>query len=248
MFRTFTRAAICSLMVAACSGDTDTSSSMSDAEHGHPHGGEHSADHGHGHGPSQQMGALERVKPELVAATPDSPAYTQLGPGVEVIDDVAAAARAESSTFTHEGHFAPLLFGSDLRAFTLRLEHGMFLAEHPHPTESMVYTVSGRWVLCSSGNRKVMEAGSVFHFGPDAPTGWEAPFEGGAQVLIVKTLREGEDYAMFCEGMRELALKLEGQYAEGEVFYFEQLEDDHPALAFARAQGASIEAPRREDR
>lgn len=244
MFRTITRVAFCSLMIAACSGDAAApesgSESGSESDHGHEHG------HGHDHG----AGAHPMAEAKLVAATPHSPAYAQLGPGVEVLDDVAAAARAQSSTFTHEGHFAPLLFGTDLRAFTLRLEPGMFLAEHPHPTESMVYTVSGRWVLCSSGNRKVMETGSVFHFGPDAPTGWEAPFEEGAQVLIVKTIREGENYEMFCEGMRELAEKLDVRYADGdgEVFYFKQLEDDHPAITFARAHGASIDAVRGEER
>jgi len=235
MFPALPRLALCALIIplsTACSGRSDTSRSPSDAEHGHNH--------------SQHAGAVTGAA-ELVAATPDSPTYIKLGPGVEVIDDVVAAG-AESSTFTHEGHFAPLLFGSDLRGFTLRLEAGMFLAEHPHPTESMVYTLSGRWVLCSGGNRRVMETGSFFHFGPDASTGWEAPFVGGAQVLIVKTLREGEGYAMFSKGMRELALKLEGRHAQGEVFYFHQLEDDHPAIVFARAQGASLDQVRREER
>ncbi len=199
-------------------------------------------DESHGHVHSAEGTGWQPVEARAVPATPDSPAYLQLGPGVEVIDDIARAAREPSSTFTHEGHFAPLLFGTDLRAFTLRLEPGMFLAEHPHATESMVYTVSGRWVLCSAGNRQVMEPGSVFHFGPDAPTGWEAPFPGGAQVLIVKTKREGEDYAMYREGMQELADRLEQSLAEGEVFYFHQLEPGHPALEFAKEQGADVDA------
>jgi quercetin dioxygenase-like cupin family protein len=227
MLRILTQVALCGWIATACRSGLDAT--------GHSHTAGASGGHAHGSAP------VDTSEAELVPATPDSPAYTQLGPGVEVIEDVGAAARAASSTFTHEGHFAPLLFGTDLRAFTLRLEPGMFLAEHPHAAESMVYTVSGRWVLCSNGNRTVMEPGSVFHFGPDAPTGWEAPFDGEAQVLIVKTLREGEDYAMFCEGMRELASKLDGRYADGEVFYFRQLKDDHPAIRFARSQGAPID-------
>lgn len=229
MLRAIPRVVLITISLIASGCGTDSSSSPAGADHGHSHG---------------DALPLEQAEAELVAATSESPAYLRLGPGVEVVGDVATAVRGESSTFTHEGHFAPLLFGTDLRAFSLRLVPGMFLAEHPHPTESMVYTVSGRWVLCSGGNRKVMEPGSLFHFGPDAPTGWEAPFADEAQLLIVKTIREGEDYAMFCEGMKQLAERLQGRYAEGEVFYFHQLEEDHPAIAFAREQGAPIDQVR----
>jgi len=204
------------------------------SKHPHPHG-----DGGH---PSSTHGAAaEPFEATDHAASAIAPAFTELGPGVQVIDDASVAARSDSSTFTHEGHFAPLLFGEDLRAFSIRLEPGMFLAEHPHPSGSMVYTVQGRWVLCSGGNRRVMDAGSVFHFAPNAPTGWEAPFPEGAELLIVKTLEAGQDYATYRDDMAQLAAKLDDEHRNGGVFYFHQLEPEHPAVVFARAQGASVD-------
>ena len=126
----------------------------------------------HAHRPSTTAGrADEPLERTDHAASAIAPAFTDLGPGVQVLENASIAARSESRTFTHEGYFAPLLFGEDLRVFSLRLEPGMFLAEHPHPTGSIDYTVQGRWVLCPGGNRQVMETGSVFHFAPSASTG-----------------------------------------------------------------------------
>ncbi|OZB14392.1 MAG: hypothetical protein B7X53_13975 [Hyphomonas sp. 34-62-18] len=167
------------------------------------------------------------VKPAMtVAATPSSPEYIQLANNVEIIESIQEAMSSGSATFTHEGYFGPLLFGEELRAYTLRLEPGMFLSEHPHPTESIVYTLSGRYVLCSEGKRKVMEAGSIFHFGSNMPTGWEAPFAEGAEILIFKKKRDGDDYDSFVTGIGEMAATLDVQMKDGEPFYYHQLPAD----------------------
>ena len=170
----------------------------------------------------------------VVAATPVSPEYLQLATNVEIIEDVSAVAASECSQFTHEGYFAPLLFGEELRAFCLKLEPGMFLAEHPHPKESIVYTIAGRWVLCSEGKRKVMPAGSIFHFGSDMPTGWEAPFADGALLLICKKIRENDTYESYAQGTESMARDIDEQLESGEAFYYHQLPTDHPAIQFAR--------------
>ncbi|WP_291076108.1 HupE/UreJ family protein [Hyphomonas sp.] len=203
--------------------------------------------HGHSHAPDGSHYMPGDVKPAMtVAATPNSPEYVQLANNVEIIESVDEAMNSGSATFTHEGYFGPLLFGEELRAYSLRLEPGMFLSEHPHPTESIIYTLGGRWVLCSEGKRKVMEAGSLFHFGSNMPTGWEAPFAEGAEILIFKKKRDGDNYESFVEGIGEMAATLDEQMKDGEPFYYHQLESDHPAIQFAKSKnpdfGSVLEA------
>lgn len=191
-------------------------------------------DEGHSHEPGddQQSGA-EILPARVVEATDFSPEYIQHATAVEIIPDVYAGLESASNTFTHEGNFGPLLFGENIRSFYIRLEPGMFLAEHPHPTESLVFTVSGRWVLCSEGKRQVMEAGSTFHFGSNAPTGWEAPFPEGAFLYIVKSY-EDLDYESYTTDIRSMAAELDQEMSEGSAFYYHQLPPDHEAIRFAR--------------
>ena len=221
--------AFLALALAACSAPAGQAQSSDD-------------DHGHSHAADGSHAAHEDAKPaEVIEATSTSPEYIQLANNVEIIEDVQEAMDGDSATFTHEGYFGPLLFGEELRAYTLRLEPGMFLSEHPHPTESIIYTMSGSWVLCSEGKRKVMEAGSIFHFGSDMPTGWEAPFAEGADILIFKKKREGDTYDAFVKGISEMAQSLDAQMEEGEPFYYYQLSDDHPAIEFAKSKNPDFD-------
>jgi len=197
------------------------------------------AHHGHGSGgDDHDEGTI--LPAAVVEATEFAPEYIQHASGVEIIPDVYAGLESPSNTFTHEGHFGPLLFGENIRSFYIRLEPGMFLAEHPHPTESLVFTVSGRWVLCSEGKRQVMEAGSTFHFGSNAPTGWEAPFPEGAFLYIVKSYAD-LDYESYTTDIRNMATELDQQMSEGSVFYYHQLEPDHPAIQFAREHNPNFD-------
>lgn len=200
------------------------------------------AENGHTHGPGdthEHEGPI--LEAQVVAATDYAPEYIQHATNVEIIPDAKVGLQSASNTYTHEGNFGPLLFGESIRSFYIRLEPGMFLAEHPHPTESLVYTVSGRWVLCSEGKRQVMEAGSTFHFGSNAPTGWEAPFPEGAYLYIVKQYEEGLDYEAYTKDIRAMAEQLDQEMADGSVFYFNQLEPDHPAIEFARQHNPDID-------
>ena len=200
------------------------------------------ADHDSTHGPGDDHQQGGEVFPAtVVEATDFAPEYIQHATGVEIIPDVYAGLQSPSTTFTHEGKFGPLLFGESIRSFYIRLEPGMFLAEHPHPTESLVFTVSGRWVLCSEGKRQVMEAGSTFHFGSNAPTGWEAPFPEGAFLYIVKQFEEGLDYESYTSDIRKLAEQLDQEMSEGSVFYYHQLPPDHEAIRFARAHNPNFD-------
>ncbi len=197
--------------------------------------GHHHAGKWHTHGAGDDVSDKQFPPAKVVKATKNSPEYIDLANNVQIIEQVTDAAVSDSSVFTHEGSFAPLLLGKDLRSFSLKLEPGMFLAEHPHSTGSMVYTVSGQWVLCSEGKRQVMKAGSVFWFGPNMPTGWEAPFPEGAVLLIVKTMSSDEtNYESFVKVTHGLSADLDKQYKNGGVFYYHQLKENHPAIVFAK--------------
>lgn len=177
---------------------------------------------------------IDTLEKQVIHATDVAPEYVQLATGLRVVPNISDAVETVGVS-THEGVFGPLLFTKRTRAFFIELKPGMFLAEHPHPKESLVYTVSGKWVLCSEGKRQVMETGSLFHFGDNIPTGWEAPFEGGAFLLVVKTKEEGADYEPYMKGLREMATHLEEERKIGTEFYYNELEEDHPAIQFARS-------------
>ena len=160
---------------------------------------------------------------------------------VTVIPNIIDPAK-RVGVLTHEGIFGPLLYAEKMRAFFIELKPGMFLAEHPHDAESLVYTVSGKWVLCSEGKRQVMEAGSIFHFGSNMPTGWEAPFAEGALLMVVKSKKPTDGYKAFMQGLTKMKADLEKQRSKGELFYFNALRPDHPAVVFAKSVNPNFDA------
>lgn len=191
------------------------------------------SNHGHSHD-GKPSGAKEMVQEKkTVAATPISPEYIQLAKNVEIIPNVETAVKSVG-TLTHEGLFGPLLYAENTRSFFIELKPGMFLSEHPHATGSIIYTIRGKWVLASEGKRQVMEAGSLFRFGDNMPTGWEAPFAEGALLLVVKMKEKGDNYEPFNKGMQDMKALLEKERASGTPFYFNALQSDHPAVVFAK--------------
>ena len=123
----------------------------------HSHEGDEAADHSHEAALAAHEPPADTLPATVVGATNVAPEYIQHATGLEIIPDIRTALQGPSNTFTHEGNFGPLLFGERIRSFYIRLEPGMFLEEHPHPTESLVFTVSGRWVITSEGKRQVMD-------------------------------------------------------------------------------------------
>src|SRR4026209_2750625 len=103
-------------------------------------------------------------------------------PGIQIIDDVTA----QYGVDTLEGRLRPLIQGVDCRTQFFEFPPGMYTHEHPHPTESIIYTVRGRWVLVTGGQLHVMLPGSLFSFGPDISAGYEVPFAEPAFILIFK--------------------------------------------------------------
>lgn len=136
---------------------------------------------------------------------------------------------------TLEGRLVPLMGGIDIRSHLIVMHPGQWCYPHPHPTESLIYTISGRWVFCTTEDgeevRTVIEAGDLFHFVPDVPTGFETPFDEPAVILILKG--EPGTYAEMQQAMVGARDHLQEEADNGEVFALAELPEDHPARVFA---------------
>ena len=151
-----------------------------------------------------------------------------------VLRDVADQPGVE----TVEGRLVPLMAGDGIRSHVIVMHPGQYCWPHPHDTESLIYTISGRWVFCTTedgteGGEEVrveIGAGDLFHFVAGVPTGFETPFDETAVILILKG--SGGSYESMVEGMEGARESLEAMAADGEVFRLDELPEDHPARTF----------------
>ena len=169
---------------------------------------------------------------EIDQVTDESPERIQLAPGIEIIADITAAKKT-AGVETLEGRIGPLILGEGSQAHFIDMPAGMFVEEHPHSTESIIYTVRGRWVLCSQGRRHVMKPGTLFRFGPNIPTGYEVPFDENAFILIFKGDRITKSDADFIQYLKGMADRLRRDHQAGTPFLLKELPADHPARVFA---------------
>ena len=180
------------------------------------------------------------VKPELDPRTTSRPERLQLAPGVEILTDIADSSKL-AGVDTLEGRIGPLLLGEGCQAHYITMPAGLFLEEHAHGTESIIYTVRGQWVLCSNGRRQLMKPGSLFRFGSDIPTGYEVPFDEEAVILIFKGDRSTEVEEEFISYLKGLAGWLKREQQSGVPFLLRDLPPSHPARAFARTVNPAFE-------
>ncbi len=142
---------------------------------------------------------------------------------------------------TVEGDLVPLLIGQEIRSHMIVMHPGQYCFAHPHDTESIIYTVSGRWVFCTTENdeevRVVINEGDLFHFPGGVPTGFETPFDEGASILIVKS--GSGSYQEMKESMEEVQGMLEEDAASGTPYFMKELSPDHPARVFATQVGGA---------
>ncbi|MDA2979387.1 MAG: cupin domain-containing protein [Actinomycetota bacterium] len=143
---------------------------------------------------------------------------------------------AQPGVHTVEGTLVPLLSGNRIRSHVIVLHAGQYLDAHPHDTESIIYTVSGRWVFCTTEDgepvRTVIGPNDLFHFPADVPTGFETPFDEDATILI---LNEGSETREEMEaGFRGAPAHLAEEAARGDAFSYRELPRDHPARVYAR--------------
>lgn len=165
------------------------------------------------------------------------PEVKSFAEGVEVVENVYEQPGIE----TLEGRMGLLLQGEEMRSHFIEMPPGMFTPEHAHETESIIMTLRGEWVLCADGDRRLMEAGDIFWFGPGVPTGYEVPprFDEEALILVFKRERSDGSRKGFVEYLtEEMNPHLEEEREKGTPFKFEDLADDHPAKEFA----ASLES------
>ena len=137
---------------------------------------------------------------------------------------------------TVEGTMVPLLTGQKIRSHVIVMHPGQYCDAHPHETESIIYTVSGRWVFCTHEDgeevRTVINQNDLFHFPGGVPTGFETPFDEPAVILIVKS--GTESYEEMAAGIGEAKVMMENAAAEGEPFYYKDLDPNHAARQYAR--------------
>lgn len=152
--------------------------------------------------------------------------------GIQVIDDVTDST-LNPGVGTLEGRIGPLMKGEGSQAHYIDMHPGLFCEEHPHSTESIIFTVRGRWVLCSGGKRHLMKPGTLFWFKKDTPTGFEVPFDEHAYLLIFKGSRDENDDEAFFEYLRGLEQRLQKMKSDGTPFTMAALPADHPAHSFA---------------
>ena len=141
---------------------------------------------------------------------------------------------AQPGVDTVEGTLVPLLTGAAIRSHMIVMHPGQYCDAHPHDSESIIYTVSGRWVFATTEDgkqvRTVINQGDLFHFPAGVPTGFETPFDEAALILILKG--GGSSYQEMADGMLETRDMLADEAASGTPFYFRDLPADHPARAY----------------
>jgi hypothetical protein len=129
------------------------------------------------------------------------------------------------------------------QAHFIDLPAGSYTAEHPHNTESIIYAVRGRWVLCGQGRRQLMKSGSLFRFGARISTGYEVPFNENALILIFKGERSTAQETHFIDYLRGMATFLQRDHQKGQLFLLKELPRDHPARVFAREINPDFDKP-----
>jgi quercetin dioxygenase-like cupin family protein len=137
-----------------------------------------------------------------------------------------------------EGRLIPLMSGATIRAQVIDMPPGLYVAAHPHPTESLLLTVAGRWVFCDGTDRVVLETGDLLHFPPDVPTGFEVPFGEPAVIYITKGDGGGQPLDSSWKNLTEAAGRMAEEAHHGEIFSLAELPADHPARVFADGLGA----------
>ncbi len=178
---------------------------------------------------------------ESEPATEYQPERVYLAPGVEIVEDITDREKT-AGVETLEGRIGPLILGEGSQAHFIDMPGGMYVEEHPHSSESLIYTVRGRWVLCSDGRRRVMNPGSLFRFAARTPTGYEVPFAEDAYLLIFKGDRLSKSEKEFIDYLRGMKERLRNERKQGVPYLLRDLPEDHPARRFAREVHPQFEA------
>lgn len=169
---------------------------------------------------------------ELVAKTAYSPERINLSPGLDIIADSVDDERLVS-LLSEEGRSGFLAATDRFQAQFLVMNPDLYSEEHAHDYDFIIYTMEGRWVLCSQGRRCLMSPGSICGVSAGVPVGMEAPFEEPARLLFflaggISTQKRYEEYLR----------KVSDDKATVHGYEMRRISDlpsSHPARTFARS-------------
>ncbi|MEX0667447.1 MAG: cupin domain-containing protein [Acidimicrobiia bacterium] len=142
---------------------------------------------------------------------------------------------AQPGVDTVEGTLVPLLTGAAIRSHMIVMYPGQYCDAHPHDSESIIFTISGRWVFATTEDgkpaRTVINQGDLFHFPAGVPTAFETPFDEAAVILILKG--GGSSYGEMAASMVDARDTLAAEAASGIPFAYRDLPGDHPGRVYA---------------
>jgi len=95
--------------------------------------------------------------------------------------------RSQPGVDTVEGKYVKLIFGEKIRSQTLELPAGIEMELHAHPRETLVYTLSGRWVHKHDAESVAMEEGDMVHFPANAAIAADVPYDEPALLLVINS-------------------------------------------------------------
>jgi quercetin dioxygenase-like cupin family protein len=111
----------------------------------------------------------------------------------------------------------------------LEMPPRLIMPEHPHPWESIVYTIRGHWVLCAGGNRSTMQPGSILWLRRGVSSAFEVPYPEPALILVFKPVQDEPDDAGFRYCRERVGRKVDKRSEDRQKFDLGFLPPDHPA-------------------
>ncbi|OPX61435.1 MAG: hypothetical protein A4E29_00803 [Methanomassiliicoccales archaeon PtaB.Bin134] len=167
---------------------------------------------------------------ELRERTGCTPERVILGEGIEILLDVRDDRRI-AGLMTGEGRSGFLAAMEHYQVQYLVMSPWLYSAEHVHDYGFIIFTVQGRWVLCSKGERCLMRAGSLCSVPAGSSTGMELPFPEPARLLFI--LEGGKDVQRRYEDLLRRVMEGKVAYEPSGMVSILGLPDTHPARIFA---------------
>jgi quercetin dioxygenase-like cupin family protein len=135
-----------------------------------------------------------------------SATYSRTAPNVRIVHE-ACDCKKFPGIDTFEGRASPLIIGETMLAQSLEIPAGLRVPEHPEPEESMVYTVSGRWILKVDGQEHRMGPGSLHWLGKGTSAGCEVPYDKPALVLsFVRIGEKGSPHGVLAISVKDVRI------------------------------------------
>lgn len=152
--------------------------------------------------------------------------------GITVIDNIDDSTVRPGMEMP-EGRIGYLLKGIFTSVDYLELPPDLFFSEVPCNYERIMYTVRGKWVLCSEGRRRILEAGTLCRIGAGIPAGYEVPFDNASLLLVFRASGNASDEEQLVDYYTDLALRAKKMQCAGTVLRISRLSEGHPARIFA---------------